>query len=228
MIILKPRSNQIKTVLFIVMGILFSSQALAIKSISAYALFNGKAILNIDGKRHMLRAGEISPEGLKLVSSTTTAAVISIDGKEEVIGLNVNATNEAMHIGGNESPDYLTTVTLNMGAGGFFHAEGEINGKSVVFLVDTGANSVAMNVSTARRLDIDFESGKKSLASTANGIARMYSVVLDKVSVGEIEVDNVQAAVIQDPGPSGILLGMSFLSNLEMKRSGTTMELIQQ
>ncbi|MBW1824837.1 MAG: TIGR02281 family clan AA aspartic protease [Deltaproteobacteria bacterium] len=226
--ILKPQSNQIKTTLLIVMGIFFSSQALAIKSISAYALFNGKAILTIDGKRHMLHTGETSPEGLKLLSSTTTAAVISIDGKEEVIGLSVNATSEAMHLGGNESPDYVTTVTLNMGASGFFHAEGEINNKSVVFLVDTGANSVAMNVSTARRLDIDYESGKKSLASTANGVTRMYSVVLDKVSVGAIEIDNVEAAVIQDPGPAGILLGMSFLSKLEMNRSGTTMELIKR
>ncbi|MFW2439341.1 MAG: retropepsin-like aspartic protease family protein [Arenicellales bacterium] len=226
--IVKPQSNQIKAALLIVMGIFFSSQALAIKSISAYALFNGKAILSIDGKRHMLRAGETSPEGLKLLSSTTSAAVILIDGKEEVIGLSVNAANEAMHLGGDESPGYATTVTLNMGAGGFFHADGEINNKSVVFLVDTGANSVAMNASTARRLDIDFESGKKSLASTANGVTRMYSVVLDKVSVGAIEIDNVEAAVIQDPGPAGILLGMSFLSKLEMNRSGTTMELIQR
>ncbi len=225
--ILKPQSNQIKTALLVVMSLFFSSQALAIKSVSAYALFNGKAILSIDGKRYMLRAGEISPEGLKLISSTTVTAVISIDGKEERIGLNVNATNEAMHIG-SVVPDYVTTVTLSMGAGGFFHAKGEINGKPVIFLVDTGANSVAMNVSTARWLDIDYESGKKSLASTANGLTRMYSVVLDKVSVGEIEVDNVQAAIIQDPGPAGILLGMSFLSKLEMKRTGTTMELIQR
>ena len=59
---------------------------------------------------------------------------------------------------------------------GFFHAEGEINGQSVTFLVDTGANSVAMNFSTARQLGIDFESGRPSIASTANGLTGMYVV----------------------------------------------------
>jgi aspartyl protease family protein len=56
----------------------------------------------------------------------------------------------------------------------------------------------------------------------------MYVVTLDKVSIGPIEMDNVQASIIQDPGPAEILLGMSFLSNLEMNRVGSTMELIQR
>lgn len=206
---------------------IFSVSAFAIKSVSAYALFNDKAILVIDGQKHMLKAGDTSKEGLTLVSSTTKSAVVRIDGKEETIGLTINPTTEAMSIGSG-STAIGETVTLNMDGRGFFHAEGEINGQSVTFLVDTGANSVAMNFSTARQLDIDFESGRPSIASTANGLTSMFVVTLDKVSIGAIEVNNVQASIIQDPGPAEILLGMSFLSNLEMNRVGSTMELIQR
>lgn len=214
--------------LLLVHAMLFSMPASAIKSVSVYALFNNSAILIIDGHKRMMKEGDTSEEGLTLVSSTTNSAVIRIDGKEETIGLTINPATEAMSIGSENSVAIAETVTLNMGRSGFFHADGEINGKSVRFLVDTGANTIAMNFSTARSLDIDYEAGIKSIASTANGNVRMYLVTLDKVSVGSIEVDNVQAAIIQDPGPAEILLGMSFLSNLEMNRVGSTMELIQR
>ena len=208
-------------------ALFFSVSASAINSISVYALFNNKAILVIDGEKRVLNAGDTTREGLTLVSSTTESAVIRINGKDEVLGLDINPTTEAMAIG-SDAAAIGETVRLNMDGRGFFHAEGEINGQSVTFLVDTGANSVAMNFSTARRLGIDFESGTQSIASTANGLTGMYMVILEKVTVGSIEVDNVQAAIIQDPGPAEILLGMSFLSNLEMNRIGSTMELIQR
>ena len=225
--ILQRPVTQIIVALLLVSTAFVSIPALAIKTVSAYALFNDKAILMIDGQKRILNAGDTSQEGLTLVSSTTKSAVIRIDGKEEAIGLTINPATEAMSIGSDATP-YAETVTLNMDGRGFFHAEGEINGQSVTFLVDTGANSVAMNFSTARQLDIDFESGRPSIASTANGLTRMYAVTLDKVTIGPIEIDNVQASIIQDPGPAEILLGMSFLSSLEMNRVGSTMELIQR
>lgn len=227
MTIYKPQANTIIAALFIVMAMIFSTPASAIKSVSVYALFKGKAILVIDGQRRMLRVGDTIPEGLTLISSTTKAAVIDINGKQEQIGLHINPTIKPMHVGNSASEEFSTTVTLNMNTDGSFYANGEINNKSVTFLIDTGANVVALSESMARRLDIDFEAGKKAYASTANGNTRMRFVTLEKVSVGSIEVDNVQAAVIQDPGPAGILLGMSFLSNLDMKRSGSIMELTQ-
>ena len=225
---LKQKTRIIMPALICLSSIFFSSSVFAIKSVSVYALFKGKAILLIDGNKQFLKVGETSEEGLTLVSSTTDRAVIKIDGKEEVLGLHMNPTSEAMSIGSENTVSIGETVTLSMGNSGFFHAPGEINGNAVTFLVDTGANSIAMSMSTARSLGIDYESGRKSLSSTANGNVRTYIVTLEKVSVETIEVDNVVASIIQDPGPSEILLGMSFLSNLEMKRVGSTMELIQR
>ncbi|HBE91114.1 MAG TPA: TIGR02281 family clan AA aspartic protease [Gammaproteobacteria bacterium] len=212
-----------------VVSLLLATPASAIKSLSVYVLFNGRAILVIDGQQRMLQVGETSPEGVSLISSTTHSAIVEIDGEQEEIGLHiVPSIGPVSEPGDTEAESYETTVTLEKSSNGFFHAEGEINNKSVSFLIDTGANNVAMSVSMARSLDIDFESGRKSLASTANGLVPMYEVVLEKVTVGSIELDNISAAIISDPGPNEILLGMSFLGQLEVNHSGNTMVLTQR
>ena len=226
--ILRSYASIMITVLLFISAMLFSLSASAIKSVSVVLAVKFSLYPALSCQKRILKAGDTSKEGLTLVSSTTKKAVIKINGSEETLGLNINPATEAMSIGSENSASIGETVTLNIGGGGFFHAQGEINGNAVTFLVDTGANTVAMNMSTARSLAIDYESGRKSIVGTANGNVRSYIVTLDKVSIETIEVDNVVASVIQDPGPSEILLGMSFLSNLEMNRAGSTMELIQR
>ena len=212
-----------------VVTMMFTSQAGAVKSLGVYVLFNDKAILVIDGNRRMLRVGETSPEGVTLISSTTQSAIVEIDGKQEEIDLHIVTSDGPVSDPESEvAVAYESTVTLEKSGNGFFHAEGEINNKSVTFLVDTGANSIAMSVSMAQSLDIDYESGRKSLASTANGLVPMYEVTLEKVTVGSIELDNISAAIITDPGPGEILLGMSFLGQLDINHSGNTMVLTKR
>ena len=48
------------------------------------------------------------------------------------------------------------SVKLKAGPGGHFVAEFRMNGKGVTALVDTGASSVAINKSTAKRLGIQY------------------------------------------------------------------------
>ncbi len=220
------RARYASFVMIVVLGV-FPGVGHAIKSVSAFALFNGRAILLIDGQQRMLRAGQTSVEGVTLISSSTSQATIEIDGRQETLALDIipalSGTDE-------DSPAIAEDrrVALDMHDSGFFFAQGEINGQSVDFLVDTGANSVAMNVSTAQRLGIDYEAGQKAWASTANGNVPMYLVTLETVTVGPIEVSDVAAAIITDPGPEEILLGMSFLGELEMSRVGESMVLIQR
>ena len=53
--------------------------------VTAAALFEGRAMLGIDGSRRLLRVGETSPEGVKLVSATAREAVIEIDGRRQTL-----------------------------------------------------------------------------------------------------------------------------------------------
>jgi len=190
--------------------------------ITLFALFKDKAILQVEGARRVLATGAVSPEGVKLVSTDTQAeeAVVELNGKRETLRLGVVVS--AFQSAARES------VTLFADTSGFFHAEGSINGAAVTFLVDTGANTIAINSATAKRAGIDYTKGHAGTARTASGYARMYGVRLATVKVGEIVLRNVEAGVIDGPQPETPLLGMSFLSALEMKREGNKMELTRR
>jgi len=117
-----------------------------------------------------------------------------------------------------------TRVELRADAQGHFNSEIEVNGRPVSAMVDTGATMVAMSYEDAERSGIrlspqDFTHHVR----TANGSARVASVTLDRVRIGDIEVRNVPATVSEPRRLTGTLLGMSFLgrlSRLEM-RAGT-------
>jgi aspartyl protease family protein len=190
--------------------------------ITLFALFKDKAILQVDGTRRVLATGAESPEGVKLVSTDTQAeeAVVERDGKRETLRLGV--VFSAFQSAAQQS------VTLFADTNGFFHAEGSINGAAVTFLVDTGANTIAINSATAKRAGIDYTKGRPGTAKTASGYARMYGITLDSVKIGEIVLRNVEAGVIDGPQPETPLLGMSFLSALDMRREGNKMELTRR
>lgn len=191
--------------------------------IALYALFKDKAILTIDGARRVLKAGETSPEGVKLISTDTEQeqAVVEAGGRRETLKLGVVVSRFE-----GSSP---TLVTLWADGSGFFFANGSINGSSVTFLVDTGANSVALSGVLAQRLGIDYKKkGLKGIATTASGHVRNYVMKLDTVKIGEIVLHNVDAAVLEGSHPSTPLLGMSALNSLEMRRDGNKMDLIKK
>lgn len=117
-----------------------------------------------------------------------------------------------------------SAVELQAGQNGHFHTDAEINGRGVEVMVDTGASIVALTWEDAERAGIfvrdrDFT----HRVSTANGVARVAPVTLDRISIGDITVRNVQGVVSERGALSVTLLGMSFLSRLERvdMRSGT-------
>jgi aspartyl protease family protein len=107
------------------------------------------------------------------------------------------------------------TVEIKAGMHGHFQARAEINGRPIDVLVDSGASIVALTYDDARRAGVYVrDSDYTQRVSTANGVARVAPVVLDRVSVGDVMVRNVPAAV-SEPGMLTVtLLGMSFLSRL--------------
>jgi aspartyl protease family protein len=53
---------------------------------------------------------------------------------------------------------------------------------------------------------------------TANGVTRAALVNLDKMEIGAISVDDVEAFVLDDKALSSTLIGMSFMSKLQSYR----------
>lgn len=176
-------------------------------------LFSGRAVLSIDGKQRILRAGQTSPEGVKLIRANSDVAVVDINGQVESLALNTR-------IGSNFKPASRKQVSIARNRNNAYYVNGSINGRSARMLVDTGATSVAMNSVDAKRLGIDYiRNGKKGSVTTASGVTQAWFVHLHNVSIAGIRVNNVQAGVLEGSFPRQILLGMSFLRRVKMEES---------
>lgn len=197
----------------------------AADDVTLLALTRDKVILMIDGARHVLRIGETSPEGVKLISADTNSAVIENNGATEELRIGVVI---APGFDDDSGPAEDATVTLWADPAGFFHAEGSINGYAVRFLVDTGASSIAISGDLARRIGIDLTKGQRALAQTASGMAPMVGLKLNTVTVGSITLHNVDAGVIMGSFPATPLLGGSFLGSVNMVRDGDRLELTKR
>ncbi len=178
--------------------------------IEAKMLAQGSAILMIDGNQRFLREGNRSPEGVLLVSADIKQAVLEIEGKRKTISL-------SRAIGNQFKAADKTEIRIASGAGGHYQSKGLINGTPVNFLVDTGASTIAMNHFEAERLGIDYRAGQPIMVNTANGVAKAFLVTLSSVSVGNIVIHQVPAAVSSTDSPSIVLLGNSYLSKVDVK-----------
>lgn len=98
---------------------------------------------------------------------------------------------------------------------GHFGADFRLNGRTVPGLVDTGATMVAINMSTARRIGLRIGTADfNGTVDTANGRTRAAFVVIDRVEIGRVSVDGVEAVVLDDEALSGTLIGMTFMNRL--------------
>jgi aspartyl protease family protein len=90
--------------------------------------------------------------------------------------------------------------------------DGVVNGAPVRFLVDTGATMVVLTRRDAAAAGIG-NLVFSMRTSTANGIARAAPVRLREVRLGQLSIDDVSAAVVENLNIS--LLGQSFLTRLD-------------
>ncbi len=116
-------------------------------------------------------------------------------------------------------------VRLKRNRYGHYVASGRINGEPVTFMLDTGATDVAVPARLADRLGL--QRGRKRLYQTAKGPVTAYTTVLNQVRLGSIKVRNVRASINPDMDNGEVLLGMSFLKQLDFSQRGDTLTLRQ-
>ena len=108
----------------------------------------------------------------------------------------------------------VNTLVYSANRTGHVIVDAVVNGAPMRMLVDTGASFVTLTPADARAAGI--ASGElvfNRRASTANGPVRMAMVTLREVRLGQLSLDNVSAAVLENLNVS--LLGMSFLGRLQ-------------
>jgi len=188
--------------------------------VALVGLLPGKALVVIDGgRRQTLAVGAATPEGVKLLSIESGAAVFEIAGKSRRVALGQSVVS---------APGAARPVTTLMAdARGHFVVPGSINGTPMRFLVDTGATFVSLGAADARRARIDPTKGEPGMTQTANGVVRVWRVKLASVKLGDITLLDVDASVHEQDMPV-VLLGMSFLNRMEIRRDGASMTLTQR
>ncbi len=116
-------------------------------------------------------------------------------------------------------------IKLQRNRVGHYVATGRINNKKVVFLLDTGATTISIPETTARKLKL--EPGLPYTVHTANGEATVYATRLKKLELGAILLQDVRAHINPHMQGNEILLGMTVLKKLELIQKGDTLTLRQ-
>ena len=106
-------------------------------------------------------------------------------------------------------------MMLTKGADGGFSVVGQVNGKPVLFLIDTGASDIVLSPDDARRVGIDPSSLHfDRQTETANGTGLGAPARLDTLTVGQLRLTGVPVSVNKAP-MHGSLLGMTFFKRLD-------------
>ena len=211
--------SRIFRVLLVLWIATLSPLAQAGTDVRVVGLFSERAVVVIDGRQQILKVGETTPEGVRLIAADSESAVFEIDGEEVSARLDGRVTARKRTAKAKE-------FQISRNTSGMFTTVGSINGLTVSFLVDTGATRVSMNAAQANRLGIDFRVvGTPMMVTTASRMERAWGVTLDTVKVGELNLRNVGAVVLEGAQPAQTLLGMSYLGRLEMTNTGRLMTL---
>lgn len=115
----------------------------------------------------------------------------------------------------------IKEIRLKRNRAGHYLAVGQINGHQVEFLLDTGASNVSIPENLAQIIGLRPE--RVITYQTANGNVRGFTTTIKHLKLGNIELQNVHGGI--NPGMQGnlVLLGMSFLKQLEFTQKGDTL-----
>ena len=105
-------------------------------------------------------------------------------------------------------------VILTRSSDDHYYAPGNADGASLRFLVDTGATVVALTESDAQLLGHYLHPGELAVVGRGvSGPVHGKSIVIDRLSIGNITANKVPAVIIPNGLPVS-LLGQSFLSRV--------------
>ncbi|MDR2208031.1 MAG: TIGR02281 family clan AA aspartic protease [Azoarcus sp.] len=192
-----------------------------------------RAVIVVDnGPPQLLAVGASTPNGVRLLLIEGNTAVIEFEGRRQTLRLGERVVRHGDTPGTNtdtreQARKILARgveITIESDASGHFMIDGEINGGSVNFLVDTGASLVAIGYSTAQNLGLDLDDEQRGQAHTAGGLINTWRVTLRSLKIGGLRFDNIDALVMQANMPQ-VLLGMNVLEQMEMRRDGKLMRL---
>ncbi len=209
--------------LLILLAWLALTQAQA-QTVVLSGILGDKALLVVNGSPPKSVAVGQTHQGVKVMAVATGQAVVEIGGSRQTLRLGEGPVHAAP--GAAESGD-RRRIVLHASSNGHFRTQGQINGKTVNFIVDTGASVVSMSVTEADAIGLPYKSGQTVQVSTANGVTVGWRIRLATVRLGSVDIYDVEALVTPAPMPY-VLLGNSYLTRFQMSRTNDQLVLEQR
>jgi len=211
-----------RRIVLIIAGLFLSGNVSAETQVNIVGLFSNMAVVMVNGSKPKTLSIGQSIDGVKLLAADSQSATLLIEGKTRKLEM-----GQALSMG-DSSASSSPSVTLYADAQGHFVSECKINGAPLRFLLDTGATTVALNSGDAKFAKIDYKRGEPVQVSTANGVVTAYRITISHLQIGGITLHQVQGSVLEGGSPSVVLLGMSALNRLDMKRQDIMMTLTKK
>jgi len=210
-----------KTPLLAALALLLAPGGAAMaQSVTLTGTIGNRAILIVDGGAPRTVAPGETLQGVRLLGlQGGDQATVEAGGKRLVLRM-----DQPVSIGGAARSAGGSRIVLPVDGRGHFMTQGTINGRTVNFMLDTGATSVALSSADAQRIGLDYSKGQPVQVSTANGVTLGHRVKLASVRVGDVEVYDVDAVVSPQSMPF-VLLGNSFIGRFSMRRDADQMVL---
>nr|WP_196250286.1 TIGR02281 family clan AA aspartic protease [Comamonas testosteroni] len=193
------------------------------QSVALTGVLGSKALLVIDGSAPKALAVNESHREVRLLQISGDTAVVDIKGRRQTVRLG-DAPVSVGSRGGTGGAARSGRLVLIADSRGHFIDRGYINGKTMQYMVDTGASTIAIGRADADRMGLPYEQGVPVLMRTANGTAQGWRIKLDSVKLGEMEVYGMDAVVAPQSMPY-VLLGNNLLTQFQMTRRGNEMVL---
>ena len=209
----------------LLLSLLTLGSVAAAQTVALSGMLGGKALVIVDGSAPKSVAVGESYRGVKIVSTQGDQAVMEIAGKRHTLRVgeapaSVGGASGSVANGGPSG----TKIVLSASSGGHFFTQGQINGRAVQLVVDTGATMVSLSVGDAERVGLNYKAEQAVQLSTANGVIPGWRLKLASVRVGDVVVYDVDAIVSSGAMPY-VLLGNSFLTHFQMTRTNDQMVL---
>jgi aspartyl protease family protein len=160
-----------------------------------------------------MRFGEVA-RNVAIWGAIAGVAILGYSFRDEGVAAFQRVRGELIPAMAVPAGDHAMTVSASDDGG--FYVMGQVNGATVRFAIDTGANGVLLSPADAARAGVDVDTLKfASPTETANGVGFTAPVTLDSLDVGgQMRLANVPASVNKAPMTTS-LLGMAFLRRLD-------------
>jgi len=122
--------------------------------------------------------------------------------------------------------DGRTGIRVDADELGHYYVQGEVNGHSVVFMVDTGASAIHLPERVTRPMLLPVHG--TGHVETANGRMEVTRTELSEVTIGGLRLENVRGSYSRGMNGNAALLGMTFLRHFDMRYANDQLEIVEK